>query len=287
MIRKISLKQSLKIIRWRYRRGIAALRWGPESLGKSPAILGNAMPKSGSHLIFQILQGLPKIGPAVNPGSPPLNRSEDNRKLSSEELLSNIMRMKPGDIAYGYIHSIEPYISIFKQAGKATVFVFRDPRDVIVSHVFYASEIHNGHGMHEYYTSNLDSLEERINAAILGVKVPGYELAPIRTKYQKYLNWFDIPEVSCIRFEDLILDRENTLKKILEYLIERGFSTTMATDRAIQVLQNSIQPKRSGTFRKGEPGNWVDHFTENNIQTFKNATGDLLNRLGYEQSPDW
>lgn len=245
------------------------------------------MPKSGSHLIIQVLQGLPKIGPAVNPGFPPLNRSEDNQKLSDEETLANVTRMKPGDIAYGYIQAREPYISTLTRQDRATVFVIRDPRDVIVSHVFYASEIHQGHGMHKYYTSNLDSLEERINAAILGVTEPGYELAPIRAKFEKYLNWLDIPDVLSIRFEDLILDRQNTLKNILDYLVERGFSMTGTTDRAIQVLQNSIQPKRSGTFRKGKTGDWAEYFSENNIKTFKDATGDLLYRLGYEQDYNW
>ncbi len=287
MSRKNSFKHRLKNIRWRFRRGKAALRWGSESLANSPAILGNAMPKSGSHLIIQVLQGLPKIGPAVNPGFPPLNRSEDNQKLSDEKTLANVTRMKPGDIAYGYIQAREPYISTLTRRGRATIFVFRDPRDVIVSHVFYASEIHQGHGMHKYYTSNLDSLEERINAAILGVTEPGYELAPIRTKFEKYINWLDIPDVLSIRFEDLILDRQNTLKNILGYLVERGFSMTGTADRAIQVLQNSIQPKRSGTFRKGKPGDWAEYFSENNIQTFKDATGDLLYRLGYEQDQNW
>ena len=280
-------KSSLKEFRWKYRRVKAALRWGFDHLEKSPAILGNAMPKSGSHLIYQILQGLPKIGPAVNPGFPPLNRSEDNRKLSSEETLANIKRMEPGDIAYGYIHAKEPFISALAQPNRATVFVFRDPRDVIVSHVFYASEIHQGHGMHAYYTSKLISLEERINAAILGVTEPGHELAPIKSKYEKYLNWFEIPEVLCIRFEDLVLDTENTLGKILEFLIERGFSTNKPMNQAVQAIQNSIQPGKSGTFRKGQPGNWIEHFTDNNIRTFKDSTGDLVYRLGYEHSQDW
>ena len=68
-------------MRYQGRRWAVALRYGPGSLDRLPAVLGNAMPKSGSHLIIQVLQGLTRIGPFVNPGYPPVNRGEDNRKL--------------------------------------------------------------------------------------------------------------------------------------------------------------------------------------------------------------
>jgi len=74
-------KHWLKIVRWQLRRAGAALRWGPATLASTPSVVGNAMPKSGSHLIIQVLQGLPRLGSFVNPGFPPLNRSEDNRAL--------------------------------------------------------------------------------------------------------------------------------------------------------------------------------------------------------------
>ena len=79
-------KGALKTARWKMRRQSAARRWGQAKLDNSPAILGNAMPKSGSHLIYQVLQGLPEIGPAVNPGFPPVNRAQDNRKLEATAL---------------------------------------------------------------------------------------------------------------------------------------------------------------------------------------------------------
>jgi hypothetical protein len=43
--------------------GGAAVKWGPGKLRQAPAVLGNAMPKSGSHLIIQVLQGLTKGRP--------------------------------------------------------------------------------------------------------------------------------------------------------------------------------------------------------------------------------
>ena len=55
------------------------------------------MPKSGSHLINQVVQGLAQLGPFVNSGFPPVNRDEVNDKLPDAEVLANLRRMRPGD----------------------------------------------------------------------------------------------------------------------------------------------------------------------------------------------
>ena len=68
----------------------AARKWGADKLRAAPAVLGNAMPKSGSHLIIQILLGLTELGPFVNPGYPPVNRTEDNRKLPEDRILAEV-----------------------------------------------------------------------------------------------------------------------------------------------------------------------------------------------------
>jgi hypothetical protein len=284
---KYTARGLAKTGRWRARRALAGLRWGPNSLASMPAVLGNAMPKSGSHLIIQILQGLTELGPFVNPGFPPVNRNQENQKLPDEQVLDNLLRMRSGDIAYGYVQARQPFIQTLTQPGRATVFVYRDPRDMIVSHVFYATDMHLGHGMHAYYNQTLQSTEERINAAICGVDEPGAELSDIRSKYEAYLGWLKVPEVLCLRFEDLIQEREQALGCILDYLATRGFTPSTERSTAITTLQQAIQPQKSGTFRKGQPGNWREHFTPINIACFKEQTGDLLVRLGYEQEEGW
>ena len=281
------LKHWIKQGRWQIRRAAVALRHGPAQLSRMPAVLGNAMPKSGSHLIIQVLQGLTRLGPFVNPGFPPVNRGEDNHKLSDQEVLVNIQAMRPGDIAYGYISAREPFLSTLKQPDRATIFVYRDPRDMIISHIFYATQMHPGHWMHHYYTEELHTMEERINAAISGVEAPGSELTPIRARYDGYLDWLKQPEVLSMRFEKLILEREAAMGQILDYLTHFGFIPQAPRPQAVNVLLDAIAPRKSGTFRKGKPGNWQDHFTADNKTLFKQATGDLLIQLGYETDQNW
>jgi hypothetical protein len=282
-----AIKHNLKSARYQGRRWATSLRYGPGLLDKLPAVLGNAMPKSGSHLIIQVLHGLTQIGPFVNPGYPPVNRSEDNSKLSDQHVLDNILRMQPGEIGYGYISAKEPFLSALTQPGRATIFVYRDPRDMIISHVFYATQMHTGHWMHSYYTEKLNTMEERIQAAIQGVQEPGSELTPIRQRYEGYIGWLEQPQVLSLRFEELILERELAFGRLLDYLSSFGFTPRLPRKEAIATLQEAIAPRKSGTFRKGKPGNWREHFTPANIAAFKEATGDLLLRLGYETGVDW
>jgi hypothetical protein len=281
------IKQPLKILRWRLRRARVAGRWGGEALSSTPIVIGNAMPKSGSHLLIQVLLGLTKIGPFVDPGMPPITRSATNRNLVQAETLENLHQLLPGDIVYCYLHAHDPYIAELTRPGVAAFFIYRDPRDLIISHIFYATEMHPKHGMHVYYTQKLNSMEQRINAVIQGVQEGDTQLSSITAKYKNYLGWLDQSSIRSVRFEDLILDRQAALNRILDHLAVRGFVPKRAREHAIDVLTSSIAPRASGTFRRGQPGEWRDHFTPENKRVFKSTTGDLLQRLGYERDDSW
>lgn len=265
----------------------AANNWGWDVLRSSPKLFGNAMPKSGSHLLTQVMVGLTEVAPFVNPGYPPVNRTEDNQPVSPGEMADSIVQMKSGDIRYGYLVAREPFLSALSAPDRATIFIYRDPRDLIVSHVFYATDMYEDHGMHEYYNQQLSSMEERINAAILGVNNGEIVLPGVIERYRNYLDWLKQPGVLSIRFEDMILHREIALGSILDYLVTRGLDIPVDRSKIFKILKNAIQPKKSGTFRKGEPGNWKNHFTDMNVETFKRVTGDLLVDLGYEINENW
>jgi len=281
-----AIKHTLKQIRWRGRRMQTARRWGAGNLRRTPRVFGNAMPKSGSHLLTQVLYGLTELGSFVDPGFPPVNRDEGNQPLPEQKIFAGIYQMQPGDIRYGYLHAREPYLSLLTQPGQATIFIYRDPRDMLVSHIFYATDLYEEHGMHAYY-ERMDRMEDRLNAAIEGVADPKFYLSNVRERYDVYLGWLDQPEILCLRFEDLVLEQEVTLAKLLGYLEVRGLDLQIPREQAVAHLQAGIAPQKSGTFRRGLPGNWREHFTDANKARFKAVAGDLLVRLGYEDGNDW
>jgi hypothetical protein len=277
------IKRQLKLVRLELRRWLAARRWGKETLANSPSVFGNAIPKAGSHLLIQVLLGLTEIGPFVNPGFPPVNRFEGNTRLELPERIAELNRMRSGDIRYGYAACREPLLSAITGPGRASVFIYRDPRDQLVSHVFYAKDIHKGHGMHDYYNNVLTTMEERLNVAIEGCDLPGLGLPTIWERYAEHFGWFERDDVLCVKFEDLILNKEQALGELLDYLEGFGVEFSVPRAEAIEVLSQAIKPKKSGTFRKGQPGNWKAHFTDENKRRFKAVAGDLLTRLGYEE----
>ena len=282
------IKRQLKLIRVEIRRWLAARRWGKDKLENAPSVFGNSLPKAGSHLLIQVLLGLKEIGPFVDPGFPPVNRFEDNTNLEIPDRIKELNRMRSGDVRYGYAAYKEPLISTITGPGRASVYIYRDPRDQLVSHVFYAKDIHTGHGMHEYYNNVLTTMEERLNVAIGGCDLPGLGLPSIWERYFDHLGWFERDDVLCLKFEDLILNKERAIGDLLDYIEGFGVEFSVSRPQAIETLSQSIKPKKSGTFRKGQPGNWKEHFTEENKRRFKAVAGDLLSRLGYEENdPDW
>ena len=276
-------KHLLKHLRYRIRRAQAARRWGAKNLAAMPAVLGNAMPKSGSHLLIQVLGGLAELGPYVDPGYPPVNRGDDNRNLPKGAVLQGINDMLPGEIRYGYLQAEPPWIPAVTGPGRATIFVYRDPRDWVVSQVFYATDMHEGHMLHAYYNS-LETLEARINAAIEGVDTAEVRAPSVAERYGHYTGWLDVPGVLCVKFEELIENRRSKIDQILDYLETFNFQHSTRRSEAIAILERGIAPHRSGTFRRGTPGEWRERFTEENVRRFEAAAGDLVRRLGYEDS---
>ena len=235
-------------------------------------------PSRGSHLLHQILLGLLDLGPFVDPGWPPVNRDQDNRKLPANQILAGLDAMQSGEIRYGYLHAEPPWIESLTRPGMAAFFVHRDPRDWVISQIFYALDMHPGHMLHRHYHA-LPDMESRINAAIMGVDTPELNAPSVAERYGHYLGWLDIPGVCALRFEDLINDRENTLGSMLDHLETHVPSLLRA--ESIQTLAAAIAPRKSGTFRKGQPGEWREHFTEANLALFEAQTGKLLVRLDY------
>ncbi len=277
----------LRLWRWRWRRWRVARRFGAEALEAAPRLFGNAQTKAGSHLLHQVLLGFPQVGPFVDMGMPPVNRDEANRKLSREAMIRRLRMMRPGDVAYGYLPSEPPFLAWLSDEGWATVFIYRDPRDLVVSHAFYITEMQPGHEWHAYFR-RLPDMDARLRLLIAGHQEGPMYLPSIRERCESYIRWITQPGVLAVRFEDLRLRPRDTVTRILDFVRTRGnWPLALPHDEAVDRIVAFIRPDRSGTFRRGMPGEWRAFFTPELKGLFKEVAGDILIRMGYEVHHDW
>jgi hypothetical protein len=265
----------------------AILRWRRFSFHEAPPIFGNAQPKSGSHLLLQILNGFTRIMPYLYVEAEPVRTiARDGRRMTKEELLDDLKRAPPGVIRWGYVDATEENASFLTEAGRVNYFIYRDPRDMLVSQVFFATDMHAGHGMHEFYNS-LPDFGERLKVAITGLDRVGLKMVSVRQRYEGVFQWLEQRNVMCIRFEDLINNRDTILNSMLNEVEKTGYKIPTPREQALSILIEAIQPKKSHTFRSGKTSGWKNHFTEEHKILFKDVAGDLLVRLGYEKNNDW
>jgi len=265
--------------RWRFR------KLAPPAFGW-PILLGISFPKSGTHLLDQILLGFSSVAPfsrrlhsfyAEYEGVSGRKRAVQDAELwldslRSRDVASAHLFARPG--AVGRVHGNEfvPY------------FLFRDPRDVAVSHAFYVTEMEPRHVHHAYYSS-LSDFSERLRVSIEGLPGGAVEFPDIAQRFAPYLGWLEEDAVLKIRYEDLVNARRETLGRIIGRFLVRVPLRESAP--VLARLEQAIQPDKSPTFRSGKTGEWRRYFTPEHKARFKEVSADLLIRLGYETNNDW
>jgi len=288
----MSLKSSVRSILYQTEKLAQRLRFvsQPQDL---PILLGISFPKSGTHLLDQILLGFSNVAPYVKRlhSFYAEYEGESGIKRAPEQAIRWLDSLRPCDVASAHLFARPEAIarvclSLIEGSPKfIPYFIFRDPRDVVVSHVFYVTEMESRHVHHEYYQA-LPDFNARLEVSILGRPDLDIEFPNIADRFTPYLGWLDHPEVLTIHFEDLINARAATLTSIMDHFLART-PLQVARQLILDSLEASINPTKSPTFRSGKTGEWKKHFTEEHKRIFKDAAGDLLIRLGYEKDNDW
>jgi hypothetical protein len=265
----------------------AVLRWKRLAFNEAPPVFGNSKPKSGSHLLVQILAGFCRIMPYIYVDSEPVRTiNKEGGRRAAERILADLQSIPRGVIGWGYVDATPENVAFLTQPGRVNYFVYRDPRDLLVSHVFFATEMHEGHGMHAFYQT-LPDFNERLKIAITGIDRDGLYMVNVKQRYEGVFRWLATPGVLCLRFEDLINQREAALNAMLDEVEKTGYQIPTPREQALAALMEAIRPHKSRTFRSGKTGGWKQYFTEEHKKLFKEVAGDLLVQLGYEQNNDW
>jgi hypothetical protein len=166
-------------------------------------------------------------------------------------------------------------------------FVYRDPRDMVVSLAFFVLKQKK-----EWPMAQAMSFDDRLLDIITEGKM-FYQTHPpvsngIAELYGSYFNWLKMPNMLSIRFEDLVGPKgggtveaqRKTIRKIVEHL---GLNLSEAE---IEAVSNKIF---GGTFsfREGKIGSWKKYFKPIHIEAFKAHAGQTLIDWGYEKDLNW
>ncbi len=261
---------------------------------KKPLILCNSYPKSGTHLLYQILYSLPDTVKWDN--------------IISVQALCGIMNTAShirwklgsapdGSIVRSHLMCTDEIKSILAKESCKRFFIYRDLRDVTVSHARWVLKEPRIF-LHNIY-KQLPSFDEQLMSTIQGVPLGtplGSNLSQpnIGQDFSRWLGWLQDAETLAIRFEDLVGERGGgdedkriyIISKILDHL-EINLSQAEIESR---FSSEAMDPSESHTFvkgGKGQIGNWKNYFNEQHKEEFKKVAGDLLVRLGYETDYEW
>lgn len=258
-------------------------------------IMCNSYPKSGTHLLYQILYSIPGY-----------QKWED---IISVQALCGIMnsanhiRWKIGSVPDKSIirshlmHSPEILEILHEQGNFNKFFIYRDLRDVAVSHARWITKEPRIF-LHKPYLEK-KSFNEQLMSSIRGVPVgsplgSNISQPDIGQDFARWKGWISDPDTMAIKFEDLVGERgggsEQTRLALIEEILDRLKISLSSQQIHSRFASNIMNPEESHTFKKGgkgQRGGWKEIFTNDHKEAFKKVAGELLIDLGYEVTLDW
>jgi sulfotransferase 6B1 len=248
-----------------------------------PPVFLNSVPKSGTHLVKQILSGFPGLrhreGDEFYEGYP--NQIEAHRqRLGSPGA---------GRLASGHVYYSETWHRMLDEFGYRRLFLYRDPRDVVVSLMHFYTYRLPDHPGYVHLSRCLHTNRDRLRALIIGFEHDGLGIPGIDQWCRRFLNWRHDPGALCLTFEELLRSKESqraSIRSIVRYLGTKPLPVECEED-VIDAMQAGINPATSFTFRRGEIGSWREEFDAETTIIFKALAGDLLIELGYEADHEW
>jgi hypothetical protein len=248
-----------------------------------PRVLVNSVPKSGTHLLLQIILGIPGM------------------KITPTWIMNNYQfdSLTPGRVGPGHLNFSKERAELLKQNDIKMIFISRDLRDIAVSLVhFVMLNKWGNHPWNPYLQQKLTTHDERLLAIIQGVTLSkeeeilyGITHIPNIFEFTRYrYMWLQEKDICHVTFEDLVKDQlsqDKSIQKIIDYLWGDLSHLNLDKEKLLHIIKEHINPESSGTFRSGKIGSWREEFKSTHKDVFKEIAGDFLVQLGYEDDHKW
>lgn len=248
----------------------------------------HAIPKCGIHFIQRILQlMLPKhiytSGTCVS-----------SSKLESLDMEQMILRL------------YSPYnpecMKRMLQTGHKIISMVRDPRDALVSHLFYMRSFPSQEKQRDFFFVSTEfnnlPIDEQIHALIKG----NIHSQSYMKYYKERLGWALSGNCMIVKYEDFVGDvgggsdarRSMVLKQLADFLnmhISLDHFAFIQKNMYAVIQYNTkggqdLGPERND-YHSASIGNWKTFLKEEHKVLLKERIGQALIDLGYEDSMEW
>lgn len=250
-----------------------------------------SMMKAGTHLLITLLEKLTHKKMTFI-GREGLRTMKINKQ--------DVINVTPKDFkflsslpAFRFWATHSPYVKTYaltlSHPHYRILYLYRDPRDVVVSLALYIQDKDKKWWPH----AQTLSVEQVITRLIAGGEslhqMPDHiSCHGIRHAYEAYMPWTKLPNALAIRFEDLIgphgggdaYTQLNTIMAIAKH-VDHPLEPYEAAYLGEAIFGAGL------TFNKGQIGSWKKYFTQEHKDLFKEHAGQLLINLGYENDLNW
>jgi sulfotransferase 6B1 len=258
--------------------------------GRPPRVFLVSYPKAGTHLVRGLLDALPSMRysgvhlQAERLGAAPGRSGLPSDPASRDRIERRLRGVRNGQYVSAHL-GYAPFLGeALAELGYVTIFVVRDPRDVVVSYARWAASV-PAHHMKAHLTREGADASQNLMDVITGVPdragVPGLE--SIGERLTAYLPWLDHAD-HVSRFEQLIgPNGGGTAQAQLDEVrrIQHAVDRDVPGEDASAAIAARVWSPASATFRRGFAGGWREQFTPELEAAFERAAGDAARRLGY------
>lgn len=234
-----------------------------------PPIIVNSLPKSGTHLLMQLISSVPGY---TNYGTfIATTPSLTMKRRKDASLASSIMRLAPGEICGAHLYWSEEVQAAIRRRGAISLFIYRDPRDVFWSEMQYLLRMNRWHRAGRFGRRISDS-DKRFDFFLHGLEGrTAFEWPSLVGRVEPYLGWLDDLSTFRCRYEDFLepANRAAVLFNLADFVLSRASSGRATSEEMAADFEAAIRPSESHTFRKGGRREWSAYLSDAQVSALE------------------
>jgi sulfotransferase 6B1 len=246
-----------------------------------PRVFLNSIPKAGTHLLTATLEAnsplfncrrhlqMHKLNSLAEAG-----QREYEVALDAGRFASETRKVRPGQFYTAHIFYDAGIHQVLREHDVRSVFMVRDPRDILISAMHYARGLRR-HPRHALYAQEITTPEAQFDLELYGRREAPF-VRPLKDRLQHYAGWRESPDVLTVRFEDLVGARGGMSDDVRNATFER-----LSAHLGVPVTPQKTN-STSATFRKGQAFGWKQELTPDQIRKVAEACGEEIAALGYD-----